>query len=130
MSQALLDWMCRNLRLLGALALLVCIATWIVDLLGWVYTCPYCRVQRSAIGIAGILMMLPDPRLWWIRYGGLAVCFLGAHVAAAQLFLVFRNLTSGQPSNPLNLVLATGALFILVGQALLLWTKRPGRSEA
>lgn len=130
MSQALLDWMCRNLRLLGALALLVCIVTWVVDLMGWVYTCPYCRVQRSAIGIVGILMMLSDPRLWWIRYGGLAVGFLGAHVAAAQLFLVFRNLTSGQPSNPVNLVLATGALFILVGQALLLWTKRPGRSDA
>jgi hypothetical protein len=130
MSQALLNWMCRNLRLLGALAILVCIVTWIVDLMGWVHLCPYCRMQRSAIGIVGILMMLPDPRLWWIRYGGIAVCFLGAHVASAQLFLVFRNLTSGQPSNPVNLVLATGALFILVGQALLLWTKKPGPAGA
>ena len=129
MSHALNDtlpgWMCRNLRLLGALALLVCIVTWIVDLMGWVHTCPYCRVQRTAIGIVGILMMLPDPRLWWIRYGGLAVCFLGAHVAAAQLFLVFRNLTSDQPSDPVNLVLATAALFVLVGQALLLYSERP-----
>ena len=96
----LLDWLRSNLRLLGALAILVCIVTWVIDLGGWVHTCPYCRVQRSAIGLAGILMLLPDPRIWWIRYGAVAVCFLGAHVAAAQIFLVFRNLTSGQPSNP------------------------------
>ena len=127
---ALLDWMTRNLRLLGALAILVSLVTWGTDLAGWVYECPYCRVQRSAIGVVGVLMMLPDPRLWWLRYGAAAICFLGAHVASAQLFLVFRNLTSGQPSNPLNLILATGALFVLVGQALLLFTARPAaRSE-
>ena len=121
----LLDWLRRNLRLLGVLAILVCVVTWIVDLAGWVHTCPYCRLQRSAIGAVGVLMLLPDPRIWWIRYGAAAICFLGANVASAQLFLVFRNLTSGQPSNPLNLVLAAGALFTLVGQALLLFTRKP-----
>ena len=121
----LLDWLRSNLRLLGVIAILVCIVTWAIDLGGWVYACPYCRVQRSAIGLVGILMLMPDPRIWWIRYGAAAVCFLGAHVAAAQIFLVFRNLTSGQPSNPVNLILASGALFILVGQALLLFTARP-----
>jgi len=121
----LYDWLRRNLRLLGAAAILVSLLTWGIDLAGWVYECPYCRVQRTAIGVVGVLMMLPDPRLWWVRCGAVAVCFLGAHVASAQLFLVFRNLTSGQPSNPLNLVLATGALFALSGQALLLFTKKP-----
>jgi hypothetical protein len=119
------DWLVRHLRLLGVLAILVSLVTWWTDLAGWVYECPYCRVQRTAIGVVGVIMLLPDPRLWWLRWGGTAVCFLGAHVASAQLFLVFRNLTSGQPSNPLNLVLATGALFVLVGQALLLFSKRP-----
>ena len=71
-------------------------------------------------------MVLPDPRLWWLRWGGLAVCVFGVHVAAAQLFLVFRNLTSGQPSNPMNLILAAGALFMLTGQAMLLFSPRPG----
>lgn len=128
-ANGLLDWLRRNLRLLGAFALLVSLVTWGIDLAGWVYECPYCRIQRSAIGIVGILMMLPDPRIWWIRYGGAALCVVGANVASAQLFLVFRNLTAGQPSNPLNLVLATGALFALVGQALLLFSERP-REEA
>ncbi|MDH3241554.1 MAG: hypothetical protein OEO83_12910 [Alphaproteobacteria bacterium] len=125
----LLVWLRANLRLLGALAVLVSLVTWATDLGGWVYACPYCRVQRSAIGVVGLLMLLPDPRMWWIRYGAAAICFLGAHVAAAQIFLVFRNMTSGQPSNPVNLVLATGALFILVGQALLLFSRRPTDSR-
>ncbi|HSR55721.1 MAG TPA: hypothetical protein VLN73_05745 [Alphaproteobacteria bacterium] len=124
---ALLAWLTRNLRLLGIAAILVCLVTWVIDLAGWVYTCPYCRVQRTAIGIVGVVMCLPNPRIWRLRYGALAVCFLGAHVAAAQLFLVFRNLMAGQPSNPINLILATGALFILLGQALLLFTKPRGR---
>ncbi|MBT8409728.1 MAG: hypothetical protein KJN93_08895 [Alphaproteobacteria bacterium] len=125
----LLAWLRANLRLLGGLAVLVSLVTWAMDLGGWVYVCPYCRVQRSAIGVVGLLMLLPDPRIWWIRYGAAAICFLGAHVASAQIFLVFRNLTSGQPSNPMNLILATGALFILVGQALLLFTARPTDSR-
>lgn len=126
----LLDWLRANLRLLGALAILVSLVTWAMDLGGWVYACPYCQVQRSAIGVVGLLMLLPDPRIWWIRYGAAAICFLGAHVAAAQIFLVFRNLTSGQASNPINLILASGALFILVGQALLLFTAPPpGRRD-
>lgn len=124
METIILDLLTRNIRALGVAAILICIITWGVDLAGWVHQCPYCRIQRSAIGMAGVLMLLPDPRVWWIRYGGAAICFLGAHVAAAQIFLVFRNLSAGQPSNPVNLILATGALFILVGQALLFFTKK------
>ena len=128
-ASALLHWMMRNLRLLGGLAILICLVTWWIDLAGWVHACPYCRVQRTAIGMVGVLMMFPDPRLWWVRFGAATICFLGAHVASAQLFLVFRNLMSDQPSNAVNLVLATGALFMLVGQALLLFSNRPERDQ-
>lgn len=127
----LYDVLRRNLRLLGALAIAISLATWAIDLAGLVHKCPYCQVQRTAIGLAGLFMMLPDPRLWWIRFVTTAICFMGAHVAAAQLFLVYRNLTSGRPSDPVNLVLAGAALFILVGQALLLFSARPaGRDGA
>ena len=114
-----------NLRALGAFAVATCVLTWAIDLSGLVHKCPYCQVQRSAIGIAGVLMMLPDPRYWLLRMSVAVVCFLGAHVAAAQIFLVYRNMTSGQPSNPLNLVLAASALVILVGQALLVLSDDP-----
>ena len=123
---SLLRWLSHNLRLLGILAILVCLVTWWMDLAGLVHECPYCRVQRTAIGVAGMLMVLPNPRSWWVRCGGATVCVFGANVASAQLFLVFRNLMSGQTSNLLNLFLATSALLILVGQALLLFTDRQG----
>tara|TARA_R110000868_G_scaffold55460_2_gene172479 strand:- start:18501 stop:18896 length:396 start_codon:yes stop_codon:yes gene_type:complete len=125
---ALLEWLSRNLRLLGILAVLVCAVTWWIDLSGLVHECVYCRAQRTAIGLVGLVMLLPDPRRWWLRYPALCVGFLGAHVACAQLFLVIRNLNAGEPSNPVNMILAAGALGILVGQALLLWMPRPADS--
>jgi hypothetical protein len=115
----------RHIRILGAVALAVCIVTWWMDLTGLVFECVYCRTQRTAIGIAGILLMFPNPRAWWVRYPASAVCFLGASVAAAQLFLVIRNVSSGKPLNVEVVILATGALFALVGMAMILFTPKP-----
>ena len=67
-------------------------------------------------------MILLNPRIWWISYPALCAAFLGAHVAAVQLFLVIRNLSVGEPSNPEKLILGSGALGMFVGQALLLFT--------
>lgn len=124
----LLNFLARNLRLLGALAVLVCIVTWWTDLSGLVHECVYCRTQRTAIGLVGLIMLLPNPRRWWLRYPALCICFLGAHVAAAQLFLVIRNLNAGEPSNPMNMILAAGALGVLIGQVLLLFMPAEART--
>jgi hypothetical protein len=118
----LLDLLRNNLRAIGVLCIVVSAVTWWMDLSGLVHECIYCRTQRTAIGLAGLLLVLPDPRQWWIRWPIAAVCFLGADVAGDQLFLVIRNLTGGKESNPVNLILATGSLFILVGIALLVFT--------
>ena len=118
----LLDLLRNNLRAIGVLCIVVSAVTWWMDLSGLVHECIYCRTQRTAIGLAGLLLVLPDPRQWWIRWPIAAVCFLGADVAGDQLFLVIRNLTDGKESNPVNLILATGSLFILVGIALLVFT--------
>ena len=118
---ALLDFLSRNLRLLGALAIAIAAVTWWMDIAGLVHECIYCRTQRTAIGIVGVFMILPDPRAWWLRYPASAVCFLGASVAVDQIFLVIRNLSAGRESDPMNLILASGALFVLIGQALLLF---------
>jgi len=120
----LLDFLSSNLRLMGALAIAIAAVTWWMDIAGLVHECVYCRTQRTAIGIAGLLMVLPDPRAWWVRYPAAAVCFLGASVAVDQIFLVIRNLSAGRESDPMNLILAAGALFVLVGQALLLFMPR------
>ena len=126
-----LDLLNRNLRALGILAITVAAVTWWMDIAGLVHQCVYCRTQRTAIGIVGLFMVLPNPRSWWLRYPAAAFCFLGASVAVDQVFLVIRNLDSGRESNPVNLILASGALLVLVGQALLLFMKeRPSRIQA
>lgn len=122
---ALLDWMSRNLRLLGIIAVLICVITWWIDLSGLVYECVYCRTQRTAIGLVGLIMMLPNPRQWFVRFVAVGICFLGADIAVDQLFLVIRNINAGKPFGVLNLVMATGALFTLVGQTMLLFLKNP-----
>ena len=54
----------RHLRWIALAAIVISIATWTLDLTGLVYTCPYCRVQRSVIGLLGLLLLWPDPRGW------------------------------------------------------------------
>ena len=50
--------------LIALAAIVISIVTWTLDLTGLVYTCPYCRVQRSVIGLLGLVMLWPDPRAW------------------------------------------------------------------
>ena len=121
----LLDWLARHIRLVGAFAVAVSLVTWGTDLSGLVHECIYCRLQRTAIGLVGLLMLLPDPRHWIIRYAVVAICFFGADIAVDQMFLVIRNIDAGRPFGLLNAILSTGALFMLVGLALLLFTRKP-----
>jgi hypothetical protein len=121
----LLDWLTGHIRLLGILAIAVSLVTWWIDLSGLVYECIYCRSQRTAIGLVGLLMLLPDPRHWVVRYTAVAICFFGADIAVDQMFLVIRNINAGRPFGLLNAIMSTGALFALVGQAMLLFTKKP-----
>jgi hypothetical protein len=129
MLASLFEILTRNIRALGFLAIVICAVTWWIDLAGLVHECVYCRTQRTAIGVAGILMVLPNPRQWWIRFATAAVCFLGASIAVDQLFLVIKSINAGKSFGVLNLVLATGALFTLTGQALLLFTSAPEPSD-
>lgn len=122
---ALLLLLARHIRMLGVLAIAVSLVTWWIDLSGLVYECVYCRSQRTAVGLVGILMLLPDPRHWAVRYAAVAICFFGADIAVDQMFLVIRNINAGRPFGILNAVLSTGALFMLAGQAMLLFTSRP-----
>lgn len=122
----MLDWLNRHIRLLGAAAIVLSLATWWTDIAGLVVECVYCRTQRTAIGLAGLLMLFPDPRQWWVRWPVAAICFLGASVAVDQIFLIIRNVSAGKQLNALNLVLAGAALMILIGQALLVFMKKPG----
>ncbi|MBW2388309.1 MAG: hypothetical protein JRG89_07705 [Deltaproteobacteria bacterium] len=121
--QELLRWLNSNFKILGVLAILICVGTWAIDLMGLVHPCVYCRTQRTAIGLVGILMLFPNPREWWVRWPGAAFCFFGANISVAQLFLIVKSINAGEPFGAFNLFMASGALFTLTGQALLLFMK-------
>ena len=119
----LLRWLNRNFKLLGAFAIFLCVATWALDLAELVHPCVYCRTQRTAIGLVGILMFFPNPREWWVRWPAAVFCFFGANVSVSQLFLIVKSINAGEPFGALNLFMASGALFTLTGQALLFFMK-------
>lgn len=70
-------------------------------------------------------MLLPNPRAWWVLWAAAVFCFFGAHTSVSQLFLIVKSINSGEPFGKLNLFMASGALFTLTGQALLLFMSRP-----
>ena len=61
--------------------------------------------------IVGVLMLLPNPRMWVFRYVAGAICFFGANISCAQIFLVVRNINDGEPFGIVNLIMASGAHF-------------------
>lgn len=95
MTQSFPDLLSKNIRWLGLLAIIICFATWMLDITDVVYVCPYCRTQRTAIGFLGLIMMLPNPRHWLSRYLATIIAFLGAHVAAAQHFGGWKKVSAG-----------------------------------
>lgn len=120
----------RSLRLIAVLAILISIATWAVDLAGLVYKCPFCRVQRSVIGLLGLLMLLPDPRHWLVRWIASALAFFGLVVASQQHFAGWRRMHAGEFKFAEQIyvdpfLLSGAAILIISGLVLLLWSWRP-----
>lgn len=66
-------------------SIFICIVTWGLELAGLVYACPYCQVQRTMIGLVGIILLLPWKNIitdyFTLVFGG-----FGAYVAALQMF--------------------------------------------
>ena len=126
-----LDTYTSRLRLIGIIALIISIVTWASDLTGVVYECPFCRTQRTAIGLLGIILMLPNPGHWISKYVATVIGFLGLHVAAAQHFAGWRRISAGKftfnEQIYIDSFLLSGcALFIITGLVwLILLAKRP-----
>jgi hypothetical protein len=113
------------IRPLGVIAIFIAVVTWGLELTHFVPTCPYCQVQRTIIGLLGILMILPN-----IRYATLlltvALGLFGTHVSSEQIFLLVRE------HNFINMImfLAVAASFIIAGQMIILVIRacQPDRS--
>ncbi|MBQ4837837.1 MULTISPECIES: hypothetical protein [Pseudoalteromonas] len=82
-------------KFVALLAILISIVAWTVELTGIVYVCPYCRAQRTAIGLLGLLLILPSASHWLSKYAALVIGFFGAVVAANQHFMGWKKISAG-----------------------------------
>lgn len=127
MDTCLLNWLWNNRRLIGVVAIIISIATWALELTDLVYVCPYCRTQRTIIGLLGLSLLLPNTRNWINLYLASTVAAFGFFVAAYQHFEGWKKIMFGKFEwgehwyiNPW--LLSGFALFIISGLLLLIWT--------
>lgn len=128
-----LDTLHRHIRWVALFAILVSVATWAVDLTGVVYVCPFCRAQRSVIGLLGLLMLLPDLRHWLVRWLAAVLAAFGVVVASTQHFAGWRRISAGEFAfrEPVVIdpfLLSGAALCIIIGLVLLVFSWRPRRT--
>lgn len=123
------DLLLRYRVLIGLLAIALSAATWAVDLAELVYQCPYCRVQRSVIGLLGVILLLPWYKHWLMRFVAAVLAVFGLQVAGAQHFMGWAKISAGKFEwgerwfiNPW--LLSGAALFIITALLLLIWRER------
>lgn len=114
----------RHVQWLGLAAIAISLGAWVLDWTGAVYVCPYCRVQRTVIGILGLGMLSPIGLGWIGRYLAAVIGILGAVVASTQHFRGWAKISAGEFSfrDPIYLdpfLLSGCALLIIVGQVML-----------
>ena len=114
----------------GLLAILICAGTWAVDLLDLVYNCPYCRAQRTVIGLLGVLLLVPNLRFWLVRYLSAVFAVFGLVVAGMQHFGGYARMNRGEFEwgdqwfiNPW--LLSGFAILIITGLVMLIWSEPP-----
>jgi hypothetical protein len=95
-------------------SILVCVITWGMDITGFVFSCPYCQVQRTTIGLVGILLLLPWKNII-TDYFTLIFGVFGAYVAALQMFNNFYKSAYHEGF----IYLSTCAFLILIAQLLI-----------
>ena len=120
-----------HLRLLGTVAILIGGGAWMMEFAGAVYSCPYCRVQRTVIMLLGSLMILPFAHFWISQYLASVIGFMGAVVAVNQNFMGWMKISKGEFTfaDPLHIdpfLLSTGSLFIIIGQLWLILSNSAG----
>lgn len=110
MSIKLTKLLNQNGFAIGVFSIIICLVTWGLDLSEIVIQCPYCRVQRTMIGILGIMAILPKHRNGLLRYGAYFLAFFGADISVDQMFI---SIKSGYFPT-VNALLAMSA-FVIIG---------------
>lgn len=123
-----LDMYTKNTRTVAVVAIAICAIAWILEFTAYVYVCPYCRVQRTVIGVLGLILLLPIASHWVSKYAALVIGFFGAVVGANQHFSGWRKISSGEFEFAKNIVidpflLSGAAITIIIGLVALILFK-------
>jgi len=126
-----LETLMRYRTQVAIFAIVVSVFTWGTELLGLVYVCPFCRVQRTVIGLLGLLL-LANPQHWLNRWVSSALAFFGLVVASMQHFNHWRSIMAGEFSWGqywyANAWMLSGfAIAIITGLILYLWAWKPAQ---
>jgi hypothetical protein len=132
MDKTLFNFLLSNKRLVGAVAIVICIATWALELSALVYVCPYCRAQRTVIGILGLFLLLSNTRHWISLYLSSAIAAFGFIVATDQHFSHWKKIMAGSFEwgshwymHPW--LLSGCALLLISALILLIWARPPAQ---
>ncbi len=126
----------RNAPLWGGAIVFISLGAWTMEWTGIVEPCIYCQIERSVIGLLGVLLILPF-RNWWTRYAGSVIALFGAATAAAQHLNGWKAIQDGSfagfdPLYANGFLLSAAALVLIVGAWLVLWegAGRPASAAA
>lgn len=127
----------RHLVLFAVLSLLVSAGAWTLDITGAVYPCPFCRIQRTGIGLLGlVILFLPYLNPFIARYLSLAVGGFSFVVGAMQHFtygwqMMFQGtFVLHDPWIEDPWVLSACAMLILAGQIGIIFEADPAAAKA
>ena len=116
--------------ILGLLSILVSLIAWTADYTGMVYACPYCRVQRTVIGVLGLAMVLPNYKSLLYIFGLGLSAFFAAVIAVEQNFMGWKKISNGdfqgfqQPVYENAFLLSAGAFILISAQFIILFMRR------
>jgi hypothetical protein len=105
----------KHIRCVGIVSILIFMVTQSMESAGIFPVCVYCQTIRASIGLIGLIMVLPICPIF-SRLFTIVIAYMGAHVAAAGIFMNIQRATYFTEFT----VLATIALIILAGQVMIM----------
>ncbi len=117
----------KHSNVIALAAILISVVAWAMDLSGMVYECPYCRVQRSVIGILGVILLLPITFHWLAKYAAFVIGFFGVVVGANQHFMGWKKISAGEFTLklPVDPFLLSGiAVTMIIGLMYIIMVKK------
>jgi disulfide bond formation protein DsbB len=85
-----------NRRIVGGLVLAIVLLTLGLDIAGLVFPCPYCRVQRFALGVLAIILLLNNWNTLLPRYVAAVAGIFGLIVGVSQNFNHIKKMNKGE----------------------------------